>query len=203
MGVSGTTASSRAIAWALSTDKRISAGSDPNLLAGYAAQADRYSGQAGLDAPAQAELHLTATAACGKLAELHVDQNLNGLRGFRELQTAVALAPDNKDVAAGYGRALLIISHLNMFIRFFATRALGIDLQAEMGRDLAMLQANPQDPLCQVLARTLAGKLGDSAAQARASRQIALLRASDPAAVAKAQAKISSDTNKARNVKKS
>ena len=196
-------ASASAIAWATATDKRIETATDPASLRNFAAQADRCCLNEGLSARAQAELHLTATAAYGKLAKLHVDQTGNGMKGFRELQKAVTLSPDDPEVASSYGRALLILSHLSWMIRFFATRALGIDLQAEMKRDLTMLGANPGNPLCQALRQEIAHHLGDAAAEADARQKLARLAATDPVGVAEAQAKIASDTSSAKTIKKS
>ncbi len=197
-----TVESSPAISWAKQTDKRISKMTDPGQLTALAAQAEQRASQPGLLPLDRAELSLTATAAYGRLAQLHVNSSQNGEKGFKELQQAVAAAPDAADVAASYGRALLIISKLNWLFRQFATSFLGINLHTEMRRDLTMLSASPQDPLCQVERQAIAKKVGDKAQEADAAKQIAALAQSDPAGLAKARAKMSSDSHSAQNARK-
>ncbi len=197
-----TVASSPAVSWAKQTDKQIKTMTDPARLTALAQQAEHRASQPGLVPLDQAELSLTATAAYGRLAQLHIDSSQNGEQGFKELQKAVAAAPNATDVASSYGRALLIISKLNWLFRKFATSFLGIDLNTEMRRDLTMLSASPQDPLCQVERLAIARREGDTAQAADASRRIAALAQSNPAGLAKAEAQANADANSAKNARK-
>jgi hypothetical protein len=133
----------------------------------------------------KARLYLTTSGLRMELVQAGKDRRVNATQGFRDLQSAVRLAPDDLIVDRAFGQTLYGMNNVGFMLKKLTELGLGIKLGDETKRAIQLLGAHPQDAEAQVGRQLLARLCGDSAAANAATHALSTLPADD---VAKARA---------------
>lgn len=180
-------------AWRIEMRAHYRASTDPDVVLAVVEAARNRLHEPGLLPGAQATLHMTISGAFGRLVELGCNKVGNGKRAFEAMTLANDLAPTKHDIAEYYGRTLLSFAGLNWGKRKVVTFSLEIDLDLEIRRSIAWLEASPVAPVAVLLRVRLADALGDGGERRKAEEALAMLERTNPEALAAAREALDGD----------
>ena len=131
----------------------------------------------------RAHAHLTVAALYMALVSRGINRQDNAMTSLRALLAAVALAPQDRDVANAYLVAMIGTESLNMFIKPFANMGIKNELHKtidDLAADALLKAKNtPANVETAALVRVLALKIKDAASQAFATGQLRELGATE------------------------
>jgi hypothetical protein len=133
-----------------------------------------------------------------ELVQAGKDRRVNATQGFKDLQSAVRLAPDDLIVDRAYGQTMYGMNNVGFMLKKLTELGLGIKLNDETKKAIRLLGAHPEDAEAQVGRQLLARLSGDSTAANAATQALAALPAAD---VAKARAAYEDTRSTAKTAK--